>query len=83
MNGVSRYIEVLKYLKEFTSTKNRMPSAKEAMHDIKIGKTVLYRILDRLTELGYMKRIPASIIPYRFTANKISNGHDTSEIRTE
>ena len=63
--GISRHDEVFKYLKTFQLKNDRLPSSKEAMYDLKIGRVVLYRVLDRLEQAGKLEKIPSSILPYR------------------
>ncbi len=63
--GISRHEEVLKYLKDFQLYHMRMPSYKEILGDLKMGKGVLHRILDNLVKQKKINRIPASLIPYR------------------
>ena len=50
VRGISRHEEVLDYLKFFNLTKMRMPTVKEITFDLKIGKGVLYRVLDGLVK---------------------------------
>lgn len=65
MRGVSRYDEVLKYLKDFHLYHMRMPTSKEIRYDLKITNGALSRILVKLANQGKLERIPHWAIPYK------------------
>ena len=63
--GTCRQTEVLDYIKGFHSIKCRMPTAKELMYDLKMGRGTINRIFKALVRDSKLERIPEFVIPYR------------------
>ena len=62
--GLKRCDEVFKYLKSFEWRYMRMPTRKEACHDIKIFPGAFDRVIVRLVKDGKSKRVTNGM-PYR------------------
>lgn len=62
--GVCRYNEIFKYIKDFKLYHMRLPSRKEIMYEAKIGHGSLTRVIKGLEKAGKIKRLSAPPIPF-------------------
>lgn len=62
---LNRDDEIIKYLIAFQAKHFRMPTRKEAAHDLKSWPGVLDRIFIRLVANGRLKRIPFGVLPFK------------------
>jgi predicted transcriptional regulator of viral defense system len=67
MRGISRHKEVMHFIINFQAKHNRMPTRKEIVWYLEIGRGPLQRLLNSLEEKGCLKRLPKGILEFSIT----------------